>query len=40
MSILVSENVRISLFPKTAFDKSSVLFLNRIYLNLTNNDAI
>ena len=27
MSILVSETIRISMFPKTASDKSSILFL-------------
>ena len=34
MSILVLETIRISMFPKTASDKSSILFLTEFMLIL------
>ena len=40
MSILVSETIRISVFPKTASVKSSVSFLIEFMLIATNNDSI
>ena len=40
ISILNSETIRISMFPKTVSDKSSILFLVEFMFNLTNNDSI